>query len=307
MNSAKPYIFISHSKKDESALNVIVNGLRVANYDAWIDVDDIPDGSSWMREIEKAVLGCGAMIVILTKNALESEWVERETLVALNARKPVFIALFDDSTLPIHLVNRQYTDFRKRPDAALKRLINALGKVSLTAPLPTPVSSIAQKRISANPNEHNFFKYIEQLPDGAVCARVARDLYQWGDANADDMSFTGRAAPACHANVYVGPGGATVFSIRAHKRQPTVEVPLGRLAEFAPFDQRAERLRVLNALNRLLPDSDKLGDERADKLPNLPLAKTLGTDAALDAFKRILQGIIDDLRKHDGSSSPDVT
>jgi hypothetical protein len=298
MTTKQPHIFISHNKLDTDMLGMINDGLSAAGFDCWIDADDIPDAAAWMREIEAGVRSCGAMIVVMTKNARDSEWVERETLLALELRKPVFIARFDDTPLPIHLINRQFTDFRKRPDQALKRLIAALQKISFTDPLPEPTRPAEIKKQSSKPNEHNFFRYIEQMPDGELCARIARDLFAWTETNADQVSFTGRASPAFHANLWVGPGGATIFSVRATKRQPTVEVPLGRLMEFAPYDQPEKRLKVLRALNRLMPSGEAFDDERADKLPNLPLARALDTPASVDEFKHIISEIITELRAH---------
>lgn len=291
-----PYIFISHAKADTHPVGIIADALRGAGYGVWIDDVDVPDGSTWSREIEMAVQNCGAMVIIMTRQSRDREWVEREALLALELRKPIFIALFEDVTLPIHLINRQFTDFRTRPDQGMKRLIAALAKVSLTQPLPEPKGESAIAKHSAAPNEHNIFRYIEQLPDGETCARIARELHAWASTNADDVSYTGRAAPAFHANVYVGPGGATVFSVRASRRQPTVEVPLSRLAEFAPFDKPDQRRRVLTALNRLMPDGEQLEPDRADKLPNLPLARALGSAAGLDEFKRMIGDLIRDLR-----------
>src|SRR5579862_9674019 len=104
-------IFMSHSSKDRAFTNDLAQHLQEGGFHCWIDLDDIPDGSTWPREIEKAVTACDAMIVVMSKDGRESEWVERETLMAMDLRKPLFIARIDDTPLPIHLINRQYTDF----------------------------------------------------------------------------------------------------------------------------------------------------------------------------------------------------
>src|SRR5699024_600203 len=136
-------------RHDAEFARVLVARLVDAGLVPWIDVDSIPDGSTWPREIEKAVERCAVMVVVMSKPARESEWVERETLKALDLRKPVFIALIDDTPLPLHLLNRQYTDFRNQPDAAFARLISALRAALRTTTPPAPPPP-------ADPNEHNF-------------------------------------------------------------------------------------------------------------------------------------------------------
>ena len=134
MSERTPYIFISHSSSDAEFTEYAAARLEEAGFRTWVDVESIPDGSSWPREIQKAVENCGAMLVIMSNAARESEWVERETLLAMSLRKPLFIALIEDTPLPVHLINRQFSDFRKRRDSAMRRLIGVLNKVSLTEP-----------------------------------------------------------------------------------------------------------------------------------------------------------------------------
>src|SRR5262245_54701852 len=133
-----PYIFISHSSQDSEFTHYVAEKLQEAGFSSWVDIESIPDGSSWPREIQKAVEGCGAMIVVMSQAGRDSEWVERETLLAMELRKPLMIALIEDIPLPLHLINRQFSDFRKRRDGAMSKMIAVLKKRSLTEPLPAP-------------------------------------------------------------------------------------------------------------------------------------------------------------------------
>ncbi|MBE2269040.1 MAG: toll/interleukin-1 receptor domain-containing protein [Anaerolinea sp.] len=287
MTQAAPYIFISHSSTDREFALKLADGINAAGFRPWVDVEAIPDGSSWAREIEKAVTDCGALIVVMSKPARESEWVERETLLALELHKPVLIARLDDTPLPISLINRQFTDFRKRFDPALKRLVAALGKVSLTQPAPVP------PKLAPAPNSLNFFTYMEQLPNGAENARIARQLFDWAKDNTDSLTFSGRAEPAFHAHIWVGAGGVVVFSVRSFTKQPAVEVPLQYLMPFPPYDQADQRLAVLTAINTLLPAP--LDSSRADRRPTLPLS-VLATDDALTTFTDTIREVINKIR-----------
>lgn len=288
----QPYIFMSHSSKDRDFTTRLAKRLHDAGFRCWVDMDDIPDGSTWPREIEKAVAGCSALIVVMSKDGRDSEWVERETLLGMSLRKPLFIARIDETPLPLHLINRQYTDFRSRPETGFKKLVAALNKAPLTEPLPE-LDPHEQKKHSPEPNRLNFFKYVEQLPDGAENARIARALFDWAKTNVDSLTFSGRSEPAFHANLWVGPGGVTVFSVRAYPKQPAVEVPLQFLMNFPPYDQRDARLRLLGALDQFVVQP--FADDRADRRPNIPLL-SLEEASAQQAFIDLIAGIVETLR-----------
>lgn len=283
-----PYLFISHSSKDPRPTEYLAEGLRAAGHRCWVDVAEIPDGSTWVREIEQGVRGCAALIVVMTERSRASEWVERETVLALELKKPVFVARFDDAPLPIHLITRQASDFRKRKAPSLRKLLAALD-AALGAPLtPAP-------RPAPDPIKHAFFKYLEQFENGPENARIARDLFVWARTEADNLTFSGRSQPAFHAHVYVGLGGVVVFSLRAYPRQPAIEVPLQYFMEFPPYDGREARLKVLADLNALLPASEALQPDRADRKPGIPLA-ALRDPAQLAALKSTLGRLITTLR-----------
>jgi hypothetical protein len=296
-----PYIFMSHSSVDREFTTLLAERLTEAGFHCWVDINDIPDGSTWPREIEKAVRDCGALIVVMTKDARDSEWVERETLLGMSLRKPLFILRVDDTPLPLHLINRQYTDYRTRPEAGFKKLVAALKKTPLTEPLPAP-DPREQSQHSPEPNRLNFFKYVEQLPDGEENARIARVLFDWAQQNVDSLTFSGRAEPAFHANLWVGPGGVTVYSVRAYPKQPAVEVPLQFFMPFPPYDQNEVRLSLLKQLNGFM-GNQPFADDRADRRPNIPLS-AFSDAAKLQTFIDLIAGITNTLRATP-SSTPD--
>ncbi|MCS7072243.1 MAG: toll/interleukin-1 receptor domain-containing protein, partial [Anaerolinea sp.] len=118
-----PYLFISHASTDTEYTDYLVNRLRAIGYRLWVDADSVPPGTAWVRAIEDGISRCSALIVILSAAARASEWVEREVLLAYELRKPVFVTLFEDVPLPIWAINRQYSDFRRRREAGLNKLL----------------------------------------------------------------------------------------------------------------------------------------------------------------------------------------
>lgn len=282
-----PSIFISHSRRDAAFVEQLARRLREAGLHPWIDVHDIPAGSTWPREIQQAVEDSAAMVVVMSRYGRASEWVERETLLALDLGKPLFIALIDHTKLPLHLLNRQYTDFRAEPEAALARLIEALHK------------ALGDPPAGPTPGEHRFFKYLEALPDGHTSARVARALYAWATVHLDGVTFSGSIKPALNGHLYLGPGGLTVFSVRTYASEAAVEIPLRYYAAFPPYDDPAERLALLDALNHFMPANEQFAPERADGRPNLPIPTALADEAALARFLDLLGAIVRRLRAAD--------
>lgn len=280
-------IFISHSSKDKSAAVRLAKHLRKAGFKVWVDVDSIPDGSTWPREIEKAVKRCTAMVVVMSKNARDSEWVERETLLAMDLRKPLFIALVDDTPLPLHLINRQFTDFRPDQDTAAVHLVAVLKGLNDATPSP--------ENLSPKPDEHNFFDYLEQFPGGKQNALIARDVYQWAKNSADVVKFGGKYTPGFHAVIKQGETEISVFSVWAYARQPALQVQFLTLSAHPPYDDQRMRLSTLRSFNRLLPSGQKWLEEKADRRPTLPL-NVLRTAEKLEMLKEILSEIFDNVR-----------
>lgn len=292
MTQDAPLLFISHSSDDPEPTEFIASRLRDAGYRAWVDAESIIGSAAWLREIEAGITACAALVVVMTNAAKASEWVEREILYAFQHKKPVFVTLFEDVIVPISLINLQSTDFRKRREAGMKKLLTSLGKV-----LARPESSRFQPPAR---HEERFLKYLEQLPGGEENARVGGELLAWAHQRADAVTFSGRDRPAYHVHVYVGTGGVIVCSLRAFPKQPALEVPLRYWKEWPPYDSREERLALLETLNALQPPRTTLDEERADLHPTVPLVPGLADKAGMKTLQTALNTVIERLREQSG-------
>ncbi len=282
-------IFISHSTKNNDFCKVLAQALRAQGHEVWLDLDSIRDGEPWLRSIEAAIRACDSAVVVLSKAARESEWVEREVLLVMDLAKPLYIAMIEDVPLPLHLINRQFTDFRDESpqgrNKSFKKLLRALNNEARTTP----------KQLPATPDTSNFFKYVDQLP-GKENALLARDLYRWARANADNVEFGGKVTPGFHARINMGENASVIiFSLWAYTRNPAVQVQFQYLTEHAPYDTHAMRLSTLRSLNRILPDGEKLIEDSADRRPTISLS-ALTTADHLELFKQIMEEIIDNLK-----------
>lgn len=77
----KPKIFVSHSTKDTSFAAKLVQDLSAAGARAWMDVNDLGAGN-FQERIDKALADCEWFLLVLTRNALASEWVRQEVYAA---------------------------------------------------------------------------------------------------------------------------------------------------------------------------------------------------------------------------------
>ena len=283
-----PKVFISHSNQDHEVALAVVNALRRAGFDIWVDFENIRGGADWLCEIQAGIARCDAVVAILSKASVESVWVERECLYAFQLKKPLLTALVADVLIPLHLINIQYCDLRAEAADGLAKLLQSLDSL-----LTSPDSSSAEYAVAAverQPVEANFFPYLEQLPSGDVARLVAQDLFYWALQELDEVAFGGRSNPGFRGRVQ-GPGRMlTLFSVWAYPKTPSIQLPLDRLAAHAPFDSRALRRATLVELNRLLPNEARFGMAKADRRPTFPLA-CLSSAEQLEGFKQIVLGI----------------
>ena len=124
------YVFMSYSRKDEDIMRHIAKFLRTQGLKVWVDNEKlIPGTPIWEDEVEKAIMGAAAILVILSPESKTSAWVRRETSLADQHHKRVFPVLVsgdENSSITLRLINRQYVDIRENRDKGLKSLSDAL-------------------------------------------------------------------------------------------------------------------------------------------------------------------------------------
>lgn len=221
-----PYYFFSYASKDSERMQQLVDALRDHELDVRVDVQTLKNQQRWVRTLEQQIESAAGVIVQMSAAARQSEWVERETLYALERGIPVFIARFDRVPLPLHLVNRQFTAFEDDFAQGVARLVHGIRHHQAAA---DPISP------NTAPNEDNFFDYLAQMQDGDALARLAQRLYRWACAHCDEVAFGGKYTPAFHARWQ----GQTLFSVVAYLRNPALvfaaeRFPLGALQARLP-------------------------------------------------------------------------
>ena len=83
---SQQHIFLSHSTRDDVVVNAIRETLDEHHVLSWIDSRHLQPGDSLDPVIEKAIREAAHFVVVLSQRAMESEWVIKETNLALQVR-----------------------------------------------------------------------------------------------------------------------------------------------------------------------------------------------------------------------------
>jgi nucleotide-binding universal stress UspA family protein len=102
------HVFISYAHEDQTYARKLAADLENHGLGVWID-DRIDFGDRWWQTVVQAVRASAAVIVVMTPEAEESEWVEREILLAQREGKPLFPLLLRGREFPL-LITAQYAD-----------------------------------------------------------------------------------------------------------------------------------------------------------------------------------------------------
>jgi TolB protein len=130
MSTPAPHFFVSYSREDANLQRRIIAGLRGRGINVWVDVENlIPGSPAWEREIERSIRSASGVIVLLSPDSNNSEWVRREISFAEQNEKrifPVLVSGNEDDSIPLRLSNHQRVDLRRHFQHGLDELANAL-------------------------------------------------------------------------------------------------------------------------------------------------------------------------------------
>lgn len=124
-------IFISHSSKDKEFARRLSNDLQARNVPVWFDELEIKVGDSLNNKIQEGINESGWLGIILSKNSVQSPWVEQELNAALSKeleKKQVFVLpiVIDECEIPLFLKDKLFADFRTDYDNGLGVLLKRL-------------------------------------------------------------------------------------------------------------------------------------------------------------------------------------
>jgi len=131
-------VFLSYTRTDDQFVLKLANDLRQAGADIWIDQLDIPAGSRWEKEVEKALINAKCLLVVLSPLSASSDNVSDEIAYAIDNKKKIIPIIIKECTRPFRIRSLQFIDFTKDYSPALNRLLKELG-IEPPKPFPEPI------------------------------------------------------------------------------------------------------------------------------------------------------------------------
>jgi hypothetical protein len=136
-------VFISHSSLDHDFIDTtILPILEEAGVNIWYSKESITAASQWEESILKGLKECEWFMIILSHNAMQSDWVKDELFWAIANRPDRIVPIIRDATINIaefhiRLARIQAIDFSTEVDVARSRLLS-IWRNSLPNPVVTP-------------------------------------------------------------------------------------------------------------------------------------------------------------------------
>jgi len=128
-------IFISYSHADQTIVHQIAADLMKHNAHVWVDSWELNVGDSIVSRVQQAIQESDALLVVLSKTSVASEWCKKELNAALireleEKRVLVLPVLLEDCEVPIFLREKMYADFRGKFAVGMKALVEAVSRVA---------------------------------------------------------------------------------------------------------------------------------------------------------------------------------
>ena len=126
------YVFISYSTKNQEYAEAALRLVKEDGISAWMAPYDIPAGSKYAHVINGAIKKCSCVLLLLSEQSQESEWVEKEIERAINYRKTIISMHIDESQLndgfSFYLGNQQIVPIKSinKNDVNIQKVLSAV-------------------------------------------------------------------------------------------------------------------------------------------------------------------------------------
>ena len=119
-------VFISYNRGDSKFVDALAKNLVMHRHNIWLDRWEMNIGDLLIEKIQGALTEFSAILVIISKASVASEWCKKELnsgLVRELAEKKVLLlpCVIDDCEIPLFLREKLYADFRTNPDEAFSQ------------------------------------------------------------------------------------------------------------------------------------------------------------------------------------------
>lgn len=202
-------IFLSYSRRDIKRVEELRQALISQGYRPWIDPSPRP-GQDWRFDVDDAIRGASAMVVVMTPDSANSVYVTYEWSYAMGLGIPVIVVIFHPASIHPRLLSEEkfditaWTDENHFWDNFLKefnRMMEVLpaqaiasGYAEVAKPQSAPVPKPAQPQIPAYdksimPTDPGYWLVIRRGPRLNEMFRLEKDVVTLGRDAANDIAI----------------------------------------------------------------------------------------------------------------------
>jgi len=183
-------VFISYSHHDADVARTVASHLEARGHSPFIDYLGIRGGQEFANVIGQAIDASDAVVVLLSGDGIESQWVRWEIGWALKQRReivPILLASISWTSI-FPLASLHYLDLRDRSAAneVLRQLDDVLGSI----PRRASTSSVLPDAVQAR-RESGAGDGLNAIPDEEV-RRLATEALTARDEAPETAAFLGR-------------------------------------------------------------------------------------------------------------------
>lgn len=122
LSSRGGVVFLAYAHEDRSYVDELAEELEKAGIAVWYD-QKLHKGRRWYRELEERIRSARAVVTVFSRQSLDSEWMAREAIFAMEHNVPVIPFLLEKVDLPLWAVDLHAA----RNAAELIRTLRATG------------------------------------------------------------------------------------------------------------------------------------------------------------------------------------
>ncbi len=174
-------VFVSYSRKDGDFARILNQSLQSAGKTTWFDQESISKGVDFEKEIYKGIDGCNNFVFIISPDAIDSEYCEKEVEYAAMQNKRIITLLVRETqpdTMPEALRVINWIDFT---DGTYDNSFSDLVQAIELDQAHTSIHTLMQQR-AIEWKEQNY------IPDFLLNATACNNVEDWlSEAYDDDV------------------------------------------------------------------------------------------------------------------------
>ncbi len=176
-NQVSSLVFISYSSKDRKLARWLSVDISGAGHAVWLDEWRIKVGESIPNKIGQGLCEAEFVVLLLSKHAVESRWVEQEWQAKYwqeiqDKRIMVLPVLLEDCQIPILLRAKRYADLRESYGKGIEDLLVAINSLSDVAGAAAhAASSRPHPQGGGRPDKRRRYKGEATLPNATDSAK----------------------------------------------------------------------------------------------------------------------------------------